>query len=42
VAAELKRFIIGRALKTEQAAHECLSKKTALAGFSSDAQRSLN
>ena len=33
----LKRFIIGRALKTEQAAHERLSKKTALAVFSSDA-----
>jgi len=37
LAAELKRFIIGRALKTEQAAHERLSKKTALAVFSSDA-----
>ena len=37
MAAELKRFIIGRALKTEQAAHERLSKKTALAVFSSDA-----
>ena len=35
--AELKRFIIGRALRTEQAAHERLSKKTALAVFSSDA-----
>lgn len=34
---ELKRLIIGRALKTEQAAHERLSKKTALAVFSSDA-----
>ncbi len=34
---ELKRFIIGRALRTEQAAHERLSKKTALAVFSSDA-----
>ena len=33
----LKRFLIGRALKTEQAAHERLSKKTALAVFSSDA-----
>ena len=33
----LKRFIIGRALKTEQAAHERLTKKTALAVFSSDA-----
>ena len=30
MAAELKRFIIGRALRTEQAAHERLSKKTAL------------
>jgi len=37
VVAELKRFIIGRALRTEQAAHERLSKKTALAVFSSDA-----
>jgi amino acid transporter len=37
VATELKRFIIGRALRTEQAAHERLSKKTALAVFSSDA-----
>ena len=37
MAAEIKRFIIGRALRTEQAAHERLSKKTALAVFSSDA-----
>jgi amino acid transporter len=37
VAAELKRFIIGRALRTEQAAHQRLAKKTALAVFSSDA-----
>lgn len=37
MAAELKRFIIGRALRTEQASHERLSKKTALAVFSSDA-----
>jgi amino acid transporter len=37
VAAELKRFIIGRALRTEEAAHERLTKKTALAVFSSDA-----
>jgi amino acid transporter len=37
VAAELKRFFIGRALRTEQAAHERLTKKTALAVFSSDA-----
>src|SRR5215208_7245312 len=33
----LKRFLIGRALRTEQAAHERLTKKTALAVFSSDA-----
>ncbi|HKO60155.1 MAG TPA: APC family permease [Pyrinomonadaceae bacterium] len=37
MASELKRFIIGRALRTEQAAHQRLSKKTALAVFSSDA-----
>ena len=37
MAVELKRFIIGRALRTEQSAHERLSKKTALAVFSSDA-----
>lgn len=37
MAAELKRFIIGRALRTEQAVHERLTKKTALAVFSSDA-----
>lgn len=37
MATELKRLIIGRALRTEQAAHERLSKKTALAVFSSDA-----
>ena len=37
MATELKRFIIGRALRTEQAAHERLTKKTALAVFSSDA-----
>lgn len=37
MAAELKRLIIGRALRTEQAAHERLTKKTALAVFSSDA-----
>lgn len=35
--AELKRVLIGRALRTEQAAHERLTKKTALAVFSSDA-----
>jgi amino acid transporter len=33
----LKRLFVGRALKTEQATHERLSKKTALAVFSSDA-----
>lgn len=37
MAAELKRFIIGRALRTEEATHERLSRKTALAVFSSDA-----
>ena len=37
MATELKRFIIGRALRTEEAAHERLTKKTALAVFSSDA-----
>jgi amino acid transporter len=33
----LKRLLVGNPLKTEQAAHERLSKKTALAVFSSDA-----
>ncbi|HYJ92265.1 MAG TPA: APC family permease, partial [Pyrinomonadaceae bacterium] len=33
----LKRFIVGRALRTEQAIHERLTKKVALAVFSSDA-----
>ncbi|MET0649257.1 MAG: APC family permease [Pyrinomonadaceae bacterium] len=33
----LKRLFVGNPLKTEQAAHERLSKKTALAVFSSDA-----
>ncbi|HEX8843061.1 MAG TPA: APC family permease [Pyrinomonadaceae bacterium] len=37
MAAELKRLFVGRALRTEQAAHERLTKKTALAVFSSDA-----
>ncbi len=37
MATELKRFIIGRALRTEQVHHERLTKKTALAVFSSDA-----
>src|SRR5437762_1193755 len=34
---KLKRALVGRALRTEQAIHERLSKKTALAVFSSDA-----
>jgi amino acid transporter len=33
----IKRFLVGSALRTEQAAHERLTKKTALAVFSSDA-----
>src|SRR5438445_8144766 len=33
----LKRLIVGKALRTEQAIHERLSKKVALAVFSSDA-----
>ena len=33
----LKRLIVGRALRTEQAIHERLTKKVALAVFSSDA-----
>ncbi len=33
----IKRVLVGNPLKTEQAAHERLSKKTALAVFSSDA-----
>ena len=37
MATTLKRLFIGRALRTEQASHERLSKKTALAVFSSDA-----
>src|SRR5215216_5370032 len=37
MAAELKRILVGRALRTEQATHERLTKKTALAVFSSDA-----
>ena len=37
MAAVIKRLLVGRALRTEQAAHERLSKKTALAVFSSDA-----
>lgn len=37
MATAIKRLFIGRALKTEQASHERLTKKTALAVFSSDA-----
>ncbi|MFL6211537.1 MAG: APC family permease [Pyrinomonadaceae bacterium] len=37
MAAELKRLLVGRAKRSEQMAHERLSKKTALAVFSSDA-----
>ena len=37
----LKRLLIGGALRTEQASHERLSKKTALAVFSSDALSSV-
>ena len=37
MATAIKRVLVGRALKTEQAAHERLTKKTALAVFSSDA-----
>ena len=37
MATAIKRLCLGRALKTEQAAHERLTKKTALAVFSSDA-----
>ena len=33
----VKRLLVGKALRTEQAAHERLSRKTALAVFSSDA-----
>ena len=36
-----KRMLVGRALRTEQAIHERLSKKTALAVFSSDALSSV-
>ena len=41
MSASLKRMFVGRALRTEQAAHERLSKKTALAVFSSDALSSV-
>ena len=35
--ARFKRLIVGRALRSEQAIHERLTKKVALAVFSSDA-----
>lgn len=37
MATAFKRVLVGKALRTEQAAHERLTKKTALAVFSSDA-----
>src|ERR1044072_2646214 len=37
MATAVKRLLVGRALRTAQAAHERLTKKTALAVFSSDA-----
>jgi amino acid transporter len=37
MATAIKRLLVGRALRTEQAAHERLTRKTALAVFSSDA-----
>ena len=37
MATAIKRLLVGRALRTEQATHERLTKKTALAVFSSDA-----
>ena len=37
MALSLKRFLVGSPMRTEQAIHERLSKKTALAVFSSDA-----
>jgi len=37
MAAAIKRLLVGRALRTEDAIHERLTKKTALAVFSSDA-----
>ena len=41
MAATLKRVLVGRALRSEQAAHERLNKKTVLAVFSSDALSSV-
>src|SRR5947209_13740620 len=37
MAATLKRFLVGSPIRSEHAAHERLTKKTALAVFSSDA-----
>ena len=37
MAISIKRFLVGRAKRTEQAIHERLSKKTGLAVFASDA-----
>jgi amino acid transporter len=39
--ASLKRFLVGSPIKTEEAVHERLNKKTALAVFSSDALSSV-
>src|SRR5918912_3039301 len=41
MAVAIKRLFVGRAKRTEQAHHERLSKKTALAVFSSDALSSV-
>jgi amino acid transporter len=41
MATSFKRLFVGRALRTEQAEHERLAKKTALAVFSSDALSSV-
>ena len=41
MATTLKRLLVGRALRSEQAAHEKLNNKTALAVFSSDALSSV-
>jgi hypothetical protein len=37
MATSIKRLLVGNPLRTEQAVHELLSRKTALAVFSSDA-----
>src|ERR1041384_4472444 len=41
LATAIKRLLVGRAKRTEQAVHERLAKKTALAVFSSDALSSV-